>query len=204
MTDNTEKLIAAYRDETFTPPAHVTAQWHEAIDAAAALERGREKTRAQRWHPASFLAGLAVAATLALGIAIGFFLGNRGVTDDPGITVAVVPVPAETIPIALSRGLQVHFQDSRDRILAIDNATNRGDLVWGIVEDNRLFEATATREDAPRIARVLRAIEPVLLQLAAEDLSDDELAALQAQLAFEMNVVLTKLSRQSSDESQTT
>ncbi len=204
MTDDTAKLITAYRDETYTPPPHVTVQWHEAIDAAATLERGRAETPARGWHPASFLAGLAVAATLALGIAIGFFIGERGLTDDPALTVALLPVPAEAVPVALSRGLQMHFQDSRDRILAINDATDRGDLVWGIVDDNRLFEATATREDAPRIARVLRAIEPLLLQLAAEDLSDDELAALQTQLAFEMNVVLTKLSRQSSDESQTT
>ena len=116
----------------------------------------------------------------------------------------VVALPQEDVPIALSRGLQVHFRDSRAQILSLDDTTDRSDLVWRIVEDNRLFEAAATREDAPRVARVLRAIEPVLLRLAAEDLTDEELAALQAQIAFEMNVMLTKLARRSSDDSQTT
>ena len=202
MTDNTDKLIAVYRDDTQSPPPHVVARWHDAIDEAAAMERGRKRSSSRSWHPASFFVGMAIAAALALGIAIGFIVGDTDAPDEPAIMV--VALPQETVPVALSRGLQVHFRDSRAQILSLDDTTDRSDLVWRIVEDNRLFEAAATREDAPRVARVLRAIEPVLLQLAAEDLTDEELADLQAQIAFEMNVMLTKLARRSSDDSQTT
>ncbi len=202
MTDNTDKLVAAYRDDSHTPPPHVVARWHDAIDEAAALEQGRRKSSARGWHPASFLVGMAITAALALGVGIGFIVGGEKAPNEP--TIMVVAVPEDDVPVALSRGLQLHFRDSRAEILALDETTDRGDLVWRIVEDNRLFEAAATREDAPRVARVLRAIEPVLLRLAAEDLSEEELAALKTQLAFEMNVMLTKLARRSSDDSQTT
>jgi len=202
MTDNTDKLIAAHRDETHTPPPHVVARWHDAIDEAAALEQGRMASSFRGWHPSSFLFGIAVSAALALGVGIGFIVGDNDAPDEPAIVV--VAIPHEDVSVALSRGLQLHFRDSRAQILALDDATDRRDLVREIVEDNRLFEAAATREDAPRVARVLRAIEPVLLELANEDLTDAELDSLQAQLAFEMNVMLTKLARRSSDDSQTT
>ena len=204
MTENTDKLIAAYREETYSPPPHVVAQWHDAIDEAAALERGRNTPALPGWHPASFFVGMAVTAALALGIGIGFIIGDTDTPAEPATTVVVMPLPQEDVPVALARGLQLHLRDSRAQILALDRSSSRSDLVWRIVEDNRVFEAAATRDEAPQIARVLRAIEPILLQLAAEDLSDGELADLQTQLAFEMNVMLTKLARQSSDDTQTT
>ncbi len=204
MTENTDKLIAAYRDDVQAPPPHVVAQWHDAIDEAAALEQGRTRSERRSWHPASFFIGVAVTSALALGIGIGFIVGGAGTPDELPTTAVIVPMPKQDLPVALARGLQLHFRDSRAQILALDGSSERGDLVWRIVEDNRLFEAAATRDEAPQIARVLRAFEPTLLQLAAEDLSDEELAALQSQLVFEMNVMLTKLTRRSSDETQTT
>ncbi|MDJ0749169.1 MAG: hypothetical protein QNJ11_06775 [Woeseiaceae bacterium] len=204
MTKNTDEMIAALRDETYSPPPHVKARWHEAIDEAAALEQRRNKPVRRGWHPASFLIGVAVTAALALGVGIGFIMGNAGSPAEQAATVVVVPVPRDDVPVALARGLQLHFRDSRAQILALDESSDRSDLVWRIVEDNRIFEAAATRDQAPQIARVLRAIEPILLKLASEDLSEAELADLQTQLAFEMNVMLTKLTRQSSDDTQTT
>ncbi len=204
MTKNTDEMIAVLRDETYSPPPHVRARWHEAIDEAAAIEQHRKRPARRGWHPASFFIGIAVTAALALGIGIGFIMGDTGRPDEQATTVVVVPVPQEDVPAALARGLQLHFRDSRAQILALDESSDRSDLVWRIVEDNRILESAATRDQAPQIARVLRAIEPILLRLAAENLSDGELADLQTQLAFEMNVMLTKLARQSSDDTQTT
>ena len=51
---------------------------------------------------------------------------------------------------------------------------------------------------------MLRAFEPILLQLAADDLAPEKAEYLRAQLAFELGVVLTKLSHASSNEEQTT
>ena len=69
-----------------------------------------------------------------------------------------------------------------------------------IVQQNRLFARVAKQNDSQDLARVLRAFEPILVQLAAADISNDEAARLQSQLAFELNIVLTKLSRQVSEE----
>jgi hypothetical protein len=77
-------------------------------------------------------------------------------------------------------------------------------LVLRIIEQNRMFESAAANSDAPKLARVLRAFEPILLQLAANDLAPADAEALRAQLAFELNVMLTKLSAESSDDSHTT
>jgi DNA-binding GntR family transcriptional regulator len=67
-----------------------------------------------------------------------------------------------------------------------------------------LYESAAERNDAPQIARVLRAFEPILLRLAADNIAPEDAAALRDQLAFELNVMLTKLARDASDETHTT
>ena len=72
-----------------------------------------------------------------------------------------------------------------------------------IIEQNRLFERAAEQNDSANLARILRAFELVLLQLAAEDISAEDAEALRAKLLFELNVVLTKLARETSDEPQT-
>jgi DNA-binding FadR family transcriptional regulator len=56
-----------------------------------------------------------------------------------------------------------------------------------------MFERAAEQNDSKDLARVLRAFEPVLMRLAADDITVEDAEALQAQLAFELNVVLTKL-----------
>ena len=68
----------------------------------------------------------------------------------------------------------------------------------------RLFEQAAVNNDAQDLARVLRAFEPILLQLAADDVTPEKAEYLRAQLAFELNVMLTKLSHASSNKEQTT
>ncbi len=76
-------------------------------------------------------------------------------------------------------------------------------MVNQIINQNRLFERAAEQNDADDLARVLRAFEPVLVRLAEEDLSDAEAEALRAKLAFELNVMLTKLSRDASNVTDT-
>jgi len=202
MNDRTDELVAAHRADSHSPPPAAVQRWHDALDAAAAGEQVTTRPERSTWHPTSFFMGMAIAATLALGIAIGFFLGD----DNPAVDLqmAGVETPAVAMPVALSRGLQVHFRDSRQQIMNLPDAENRTLLVLRIIEQNRMFENAAISGDAPKLARVLRAFEPILLQLAADDLAPADAAALQAQLAFEMNVMLTKLGAGSSDDSHTT
>ena len=77
-------------------------------------------------------------------------------------------------------------------------------LVLRLIEQNRLFETAAEKNNAPQLARVLRAFEPILLRLAATDIAPEDAEALRAQLSFELNVMLTKLAKQSSDETHST
>ena len=202
MNDRINDIIAAHRDDVHAAPPATVQRWHDALDEAAAREQTANHPARNAWHPTSFFMATAIAATLALGIAIGFFMAE----DDAGppvTTAAVEPDPA-AISGALSRGLQVHFRASRDQIMSLPEADDPTMLVLRIVEQNRLFEIAARNSDAPKLARVLRAFEPILLQLAADDLAPEDAHALQAQLAFELNVMLTKLSVESSDETHTT
>jgi hypothetical protein len=88
--------------------------------------------------------------------------------------------------------------------MSLPDAEDRTMLVLRIIEQNRMFENAAVSSDALKLARVLRAFEPILLRLAADDLAPADAEALQAQLAFELSVMLTKLGAGSSDDSQTT
>jgi DNA-binding FadR family transcriptional regulator len=84
--------------------------------------------------------------------------------------------------------------------MPIDMTEDRSLLVLQIIQQNRLFEQAAERNDADGLARVLRAFEPILMKLAAADITPEEAAALREQLAFELKVMLTKLERDTSKE----
>lgn len=202
MNDETRKLAEAHAADIHRPPAHVVEQWHSAIDEVATLERGRQSKR--RWHPGSFFWGVAVTAALAIGIGIGVMLsGDNGTSGTVPVVGGVAPGTGVT-PAAFTRGLAVHLRDSRRQLESIDDEADRTMLVLQIIEQNRMFETAAERNNAPKLARVLRAFEPILLQLAANDIAPEDAEALRAQLAFELNVMLTKLASQPSDESHTT
>jgi len=203
MNDNDDKLVAAHKADVHEAPAHLKQQWHNAIDDAAAMERGRQKAPDSAWHPGSFFWGMAISAALALGVAIGFFI-----TDDSSNTVLPTVVSTQdqpgVTPAAFTRGLQEHFRSSRQQLTSIDESDDSTMLVLRLIEQNRLFETAADQNNAPQLARVLRAFEPILLRLAATDIAPEDAEALRAQLSFELNVMLTKLAKQSSDETHST
>ena len=199
MNDNLDDIVRAHRNDTHRPPAHLVEQWHAAIDEAAALERGRAERPDKAWRPGLAFFGVAVTAALALGIGIGFLAGENG-QDGQAIDA---PAPVET-SAAFSRGLQYHLRDSRTRLVSLDQDTDATLLVFDIIAQNRMYEAAAEKNNAPRIARVLRAFEPILLRLAAEDISPEDAAALREQLRFELDVMLTKMARDASDQTHTT
>ncbi len=194
MTDDNNDLITAHRDEVHKAPPHLKAQWHATIEQAAALERGRnrepEATPSRNWF-----FGFALAAALTLGIGIGI-----GIDDDPVITEPASAKPS----LAFSRGLRYHLGEARAQLVSYDSSADSTNLVLDIIEQNRLFEVAAEQNNAPKIARVLRAFEPILLELAADDIAPEDAAALREQLTFELNVMLTKLARDASDETHTT
>ena len=201
------QLDALSAVESHSAPSHVVARWHDVIDRAAEREARAVQAPPRGFHFGSFFWGSAVAASLAVGVALGvYFSGERVEPVDAGY---VAPgfvdnnQPAASDPTdAFSRGLLVHFQDSRAQLtdLSPDANGDRSELILSIIQQNRLFARMAKQNDSQDLARILRALEPVLVRLAADDVTADEAARLQAQLAFELNIVLTKLSRQVSDD----
>lgn len=199
MNDKLDDIVRAHRNDRHKPPAHLVEQWHAAIDEAAALERGRAEKPGKAWRPGLAFFGAAVTAALALGIGIGFLAGENG--QDGQAIVAPAPFYSSA---AFSRGLQHHLRDSRTRLVSLDQETDATLLVLDIIAQNRMYEAAAENNNAPRIARVLRAFEPILLRLAADDIAPEDAAALREQLRFELDVMLTKMARDASDQTHTT
>lgn len=199
LNDVTEEVIGK-------PPEYMVARWHDSIDRAAAAERHRVPARTSGFHLPSFAWGTALAATLVVGIAIGIYFSSTPMNDDfvePGPTVANL-VGNTSAGNAFTRGLQEHFQQSRQDIngLPADSSAERELLIMHIIQQNRLFARAAKENDSPELARVLRAFEPILARLSADDLSPAEAARLQAKLSFELNVMLTKMNQAPSNSSE--
>ena len=209
MNDDIDDIVSAHRAETHKAPEHLKHQWHAAIDEVAALERGREaEPRSGNRLGLGFL-GFAVTAALAIGVALGVFMSGDKPINEPTMVVEGNPTPEpslepQVIPAAFTRGLQYHLRNSHDQLAAYEGSTDTTNLVLDIIEQNRLFETAAENNNAHDVARVLRAFEPILLRLAAGDEAPEDAEALREQLAFELNVMLTKLARESSDETTTT
>ena len=185
-------------------PTHLVQQLHDSIERAARSER-IVSTQVHAW---SFFWGAAITAALAIGIGIGVYFSGSGnpessinnvYANNPGVVTSVVPA-------SFTRGLESHLQQSQWDIsgLSADTPADRAVLVQQIIEQNRMFESIAKQNSAPNLARVLRAFEPILIRLASEDIAPEDAEALRAQLSFELNVMLTKLSRDTSKEVTTT
>lgn len=186
-------------------PAHLLQRWHDSIDKAARPAVVEAKPGGNPVHFWSFFWGAAVTAALALGIGIGsHFSGGEAVILTPAMTYT--GDSAVVVPASFTRGLQVHLQQSQWNIarLPVETTSDRTQLVQQIIEQNRMFEVVAERNSAPDLARVLRAFEPILVRLAATDIAPEDADALRAQLSFELNVMLTKLARDTSKETHST
>ena len=188
-------------------PTHMVQRWHDSIDRAAQREYVPSRRGLGPFNAMSFFWGAAVTAALAIGIGIGVIMSGSPVPVQLAPTVALVDSGSSPgIPGAFARGMQVHLRDTQQNIAALsgDSGEDRTLLVMRIIQQNRLFERAAEQNDSAGLARVLRAFEPILLRLAADDIAPEDADALRRQLAFELNVMLTKLERDTSKETHTT
>ena len=188
-------------------PMHMVQRWHESIDRAAQREHVPARSKSSPFNAMSFFWGAAVSAALAVGIGIGVIMSGSPVPVELAPTVALAdPETSSIVPGAFARGMQVHFRDTQQNIAALsgDSKEDRTLLVMRIIQQNRFFERAAEQNDSAGLARVLRAFEPILLRLAADDIAPEDADALRRQLAFELNVMLTKLERDTSKETHKT
>ena len=185
-----------------TPPADMVQRWHDGLDRAAGIETQTAPRRAV--HSWSFLLGVAVTAALAIGVGIGVIISGNEQTVAPVMEELIAGSPDTRGSSAFIRGLQVHLRESEQGLstLPANTESDRALLILNIIEQNRMFERAAEQNESESLARVLRAFELVLVRLAADDITPEEAEELRAKLLFEFNVVLTKLTRNTSDEPQ--
>ena len=205
-----QKLLQMAESEVEALPADMLHRFHDTIDRAAKLEEGRQPHRGSSFHVTSFFWGAAITAALALGVGIGVWIGG-----EEQAPATELPAMVDTSPemsddgatnVAFQRSVQNHFRQSEYDLsqMPIDNEADRMLLIMRIVEQNRWFEKAAVQNDSDDLARVLRAFEPILVRLAANDIDPEEAEALRSKLSFELNVMLTKLSVETSDKPETT
>lgn len=168
----------------------------DAAPSAAAQDRWRLRLQqraavaTQSRTPRTFALTLAAATLVLLGVAIGTRIAEQTAP------VAGPPIAAAD-PQPLQRGLRAHFRDARAVLaqLPLDDAARRSELVNDIVAQNRLYERAALAHGDERLARVLRAFEPVLAELAQAPVDGESDSGARAQLDFELGVMQTKMSR---------
>ena len=216
---NDANLAARYADlrqqlKQWAEPDQVSAsadmmqRWHDSIDQAAQREHRAQQAPTNHFNLISFAWGSTITAALAVGIGIGvYFSGGEPTAPSAGPDIPFVQITTDTpVPGAFSRGLQVHLRDTQRDIAAMPVATvaDRTLLIMQIIQQNRVFERAADQHNSQGLARVLRAFEPILLRLAADDIAPEDAEALRRQLAFELKVMLTKLKRDTSNDLQST
>lgn len=173
-------------------PEHLKHQWHDLIDQAANAEHSVAQPARSKWS--TFLVTGLVAAGLFAAFVIGVQYTEH--TADPGVYVAEERfVDDGADAAAFARGLQFHVQNAAWDLAELTHrsSTDRRELISEIVTQNRMFERAAESKNIPQVARLMRAIEPVLLRLAEQNISPQEADVLRLQLTFELNAVLTKI-----------
>jgi len=198
-----ESLRQKLNETAERPPQDMLARWHDAIDRAAGASQPQPAARP--FSPTSFFWGIAVAATLVVGIGIGVRLADNETAPDFVPPVAVTSPADDARAGRFARSLRVHLSDTNRELEALPatDGLARQALILDLIGQNRRYERAAELNDAENLARVLRAFELVLLRLAADDLPPEEAAALRSRLQFEMNAMLTKLADQPSNEPDT-
>ena len=172
-------------------------RWHALIeDAAAESTRVRRRKRAAQW----WIASGALAASLVIALGIGGQLGPSPSTDP--IARAPSSVPGAADEGVFRRGLQVHMQSAETQLAGLGDlpASQQTELIAQMVSQNRLFIRVAEESNAPELARLLRAFEPILLRLMETEQAPVDADALLRQLRFEYRTMLTQLTQSTSNQ----
>lgn len=184
-------------DERQPSPA-ARARWKLRLDQRAAAPAA---AHAPHWRLA-----FAGATLVLLGVAVGTRLVEAPsvAAPAPAPSVAAAAEGADAAP-ALSRGLSSYLGDARLVLadLPADDPQRRRQLVAEVIEQNRMYARAAQAQGDERLARVLRAFEPVLLALAEPPSAAEGDLGARSQIDFELGILQTKLARSPSKIVQT-
>jgi len=186
------RLDAAAAVPEVPVPVEVQQRWR------AALDRARTETRAAP-APRRFYSQprwLAVAATVT---AVALIFVVQGVlrktpVQTTGPEIASTQSPGEQgDSSSYERGLKWHLASTERQLAALGDASpeERARLLDTIIAQNRMYALAAERAGEPQLARVLRAFNPILEDLAGGH--GDTTAADVAQLSFELRVMQARL-----------
>lgn len=137
--------------------------WHR---LAPHLQPAQSRSFWRDW----WLPGLALAASLGLGIVIG-----RQWLPAPAPGVQPAPAPLALGADAGERLLAAHLArhlGRTERLLRVaenGDAGDAGELAGALIEGNRLYAVAAERAGKPALAQFLLELEPVLRELANAD-----------------------------------
>ena len=182
------------------------ADEHALSDAAALRIRRALAARAAGPKP-SALAHWQWAAPLMAASVMAIWLALKPaarLAQDTEVTGIVITQPSVSAPEdQVLRALQVHLSDSQ---LLLENFNpddaESSDLLNEIIAQNQSFERRAKSQGQGDLARVLRAMEPVLRALANER-SIDTRENLLEQFEFEAKSLQTKLLTRPSKQAST-
>lgn len=180
--------VAAATPEVPVPDA-IQQRWQAALDRAA---RGgvREIPRARPLFSPRWQYAAAAAAVVALVVA---FQVMR--TPPTGIenSVATTEPAGDDTGSAYEHGLKFHLASTERQLATLGDASpeERARLIEVIMSQNRMYALAAERAGEPQLARVLRAFNPILEDLANG--RSESTAADVSQLSFELRVMQARL-----------
>lgn len=116
-------------------------------------------------------APVAFAAVVAMALGVGYLFGQR---NAPTPTADATPLMAQDASArVLSAYLAAHLRDTERALLVAshspDDAQTARELAIELLDSHRLYAVAAERAGKPALARFLRELEPVLIELANEE-----------------------------------
>ena len=152
-------------------------------------------------------APVAFAGLLLAALGTGYLLGQR---DDPSTPSSATPLMAQDASArVLSAYLASHLQEAERALLVASNSPDDADtasqLATELLASHRVYAIAAERAGKPALARFLRELEPVLIEIANEQGSiepalGDEIR--ERDLAFKSRAAAALAKGEFSDASQ--
>jgi len=172
-------------------PAHVQQRFRDALDRAARGDRTQAAARPAYRRPVWQMA--AAAAVAVVGVMLW-----QSLRSTPRVSAESTVASNQTTEdtgSAYEHGLRFHLASTERQIASLGDASpeERTRLLEAIVGQNRLYALAAERAGEPQLARVLRAFNPILEDLA--DGRSETAAADISQLSFELRVMQARLGK---------
>lgn len=173
-------------------PAEAMQRWRSALDRAATQTRVVQAPR--RFSiPVMWQAAAAAVTVFALIFSIQRIMRpepQRTAGTEQPAAGSEQPASAES---AYANGLKFHLASTERRLATLGEASpeDRARMIDTIIGQNQMYALAAERAGEPQLARVLRAFNPILEDLA--DGRSDTTAADISQLSFELRVMQARL-----------